>query len=979
MPFDFGNANSSQKQAIITTEGPLLIIAGPGTGKTATLVKRTQYLIEEKRVSPEQILVVTFTEKAAKELITRISNALLKSNVNADLTKMQIGTFHSVFGKILADHIEYTQLNRNYVQLDDYMQKELISKNLNKFKELPHYHALDKIKWKYDNGYDLPVRRIIGNIVGMVNRYREELVPVEEMKQNEDPIVIAVAEILELYQQLLIDNNMLDFSGILVEMYRLITQFPQIQEELSGKYRYLMVDEYQDTNYVQEQTMIKLAGETKNLCVVGDDDQSLYRFRGATISNILGFTDLFPGKNQDPIKLEINYRSSPDIIRFYNKWMDDKNPGGGAKANAFLWKKARLAKDIRNAPGVSDPGTSVVRLSANGKDNWHESVYRMISGLKDEGKITDYNQVVCLTAAARDCGMLINYLENKNVPVYAPRFGMFFQRKEIKELIGCLLLTYPAFMTAVHAGAEKLPLGLDEYYEKCEESAKEISADNPLGKWITQKSFELASLKEDAHYGLSDMVYQLLSFKPFSDYVTLDNDGTYEGGVMRERAARNIAHFLDMVSYFETTNYMTDGFAPDNYRDKINRFFRYYINDRMNDRTEEYEDDSEYAPSGCVSFMTIHQSKGMEFPVVIVILTDRAPNGGGDPLTEGYIRPFMRSRQIEDKKNIGNYDFWRLYYTAFSRAKNLLVLTIDEDKIEGKKVRDFQFAGLYRSLPEYNDVSLDRIEFSEIEDVNLKPVYSFTSHLGVYDTCPRQYYFFKKLGFAPCHTGNTLFGTLVHETIEDINKAAIAGRTSEINDENIENWLNSNYRTLMMAEHYHLSRADKANALEQVKNYVDYVSDDWSQIKETEVEVTDVHEEYILLGKVDLIRGEGDTYELVDFKTGEKPKPNDRSTLLKHYKQQLMTYSHLVMQRTGKKISKAHLYYTREKTDPLITVTVTKRGVNDTLESFEDIIQRIKNNDFRGYACEKKTCSNCDLRYYCKNDSGSPVHENIER
>ncbi len=797
MSFDFGTANKAQKEAIITTEGPLLIIAGPGTGKTFTLVKRVQYLITEKHVLPEQIMVVTFTEKAAKELVTRISNTLLKSHINVNLSDMQVGTFHSVFGKILADHVEKTGLQNNYVQLDEAMQLDLIARHVDRFKKLPHYDALTSCKWTKKTRFgEQPrtSREIAAQIAKMVDSYREELVSADELMKSKELKVIAVGEILTCYEELLAEMNSLDFSGILVRTYRLLADHSDIRQELSEQYRYLLVDEYQDTNYVQEQIMMLLAGEEKNLCVVGDDDQSLYRFRGATIGNILHFPKLFPGKPGKLIKLEENYRSASQIIDFYNQWMDDKSADGGAKARGLVWGKARYPKTIRRGDGKDNLQT-VARIFGYRGKAWYEAIYRLISGLKQDGQITDYNQVAFLTGAANSFGVpvyldMIKYLEEKGIPIYAPRFGMFFLRQEIREIIGCLFLCCPDSLQQDILDDTYVPKTMKDYYRNCISLAEAISKGKPLGTWIAEKQKTLNTLKTDAHFGLSDMVYQMLAFPPFSAYVDTETGaGTAAGSVMRERAARNIAHLLEMISYYEMTRNMTDGFTPKNYRKNLDDFFRFFLRYRKEENTFEYEDDAEYAPSGCVSFMTIHQSKGMEFPAVIVDLAGGEPWGGADAFTEEHIRPFMHGTIVEAKNEFARNDFWRKYYTAFSRAENLLVLTIEEDK----KTADFQFKEMYDALPQADTLSFAGITFKPIKDVDLKHTYSFTTHLGVYDTCPRQYLFFRKLGFTPCRTGNTLFGTLVHETIEDINKAAIAGNTAQITPANIEKWFSSNY------------------------------------------------------------------------------------------------------------------------------------------------------------------------------------------
>ena len=304
MAFDFGNANEAQRSAISTTDGPLLIIAGPGTGKTYTLVKRIVYLITEKDVLPEEIMIATFTEKAAKELITRITNELYAVGVSVNLNEMYIGTFHSICLRILKDHLEYTRIKKNYRMLDNFDQQYMVFQKINRFRNLLYFDVIfDKKQGAW---------RQAGEIVKYVNNLAEELVDIDEMQGDADEHIVAVANIMKQYNTLMKDENLIDFSSIQTEAYKLLIEEPSILEEIQQKIKYVMVDEYQDTNYIQELLVFLIAGKNKNICVVGDDDQGLYRFRGATIRNILEFPGHFAEGECKQVKLVTNYRCITD-------------------------------------------------------------------------------------------------------------------------------------------------------------------------------------------------------------------------------------------------------------------------------------------------------------------------------------------------------------------------------------------------------------------------------------------------------------------------------------------------------------------------------------------------------------------------------------------------------------------------------------------------------------------------------------------
>lgn len=386
--FDFGNANDGQRQAISTTEGPVLITAGPGTGKTYTLVQRAIYLIEERGVKPEDIFIATFTEKAAKELITRITNELASRNITVNVNEMYVGTFHSLCLRIIKDHLEYTRLKKNYRLLDTFDQQYLVFRNIYKFRTIS---GIENVMpkggaWKWAQA-----------ICEFSNNLTEEVVDIDAMLSDHDMEISVIAKVVNTYQAMLDEENLIDFSAIQTECYRLLKENKDILEDLRNSIKYIMVDEYQDTNYIQEQ-IIFLLGTHENICVVGDDDQGLYRFRGATIRNILEFPSKFDVGKCQIIPLVINYRSDSDIVEFYNKWMITTS---GSKFK-FAWDKFRYDKRIVANETSKIESPCVVKLaSKDDEDEWHERVLDFINRLKNSGKIQDYNQLAFLFSSVK--------------------------------------------------------------------------------------------------------------------------------------------------------------------------------------------------------------------------------------------------------------------------------------------------------------------------------------------------------------------------------------------------------------------------------------------------------------------------------------------------------------------------------------------------------------------------------------------------
>ena len=927
--FDFGNANDEQRSAISASDGAVLITAGPGTGKTYTLVQRAIYLIQECGVKPEQILMATFTEKAAKELITRITNELAARNIYVNVNEMYIGTFHSLCLRIIKDNLEFTSLKKNYRLLDTFDQKYLVFRNMHKFRNIADIELVMPKggTWKWAEA-----------ICEFANTLSEELVDVEAMLEDNETEIRVLAEIMEEYHYLLEEENLIDFAKIQTECYRLLADNPDILSELQEQIKYLMIDEYQDTNYIQEQIVFMLGSKHGNICVVGDDDQGLYRFRGATIRNILEFPHKFPDGKCKIIPLVVNYRSNSDIVDLYNKWISTTD---GAKFK-FDWGKFRYDKHIVPHSKSTLNSPAVVKLSSqDDEDEWHDKILSFIRSLKRSGKLTDYNQIAFLFNSVKKQQVvdLANFLEANGINVYSPRSDMFFKRKEIMLVIGCLMLMFPKYVDGLSKREYKYLQPTNEsYYVSCIQTANEILVlpeNKGLKKFIRfcgKTHLELVQTQKNADYAYSGLIYQLFSFEPFSSI--LDTD--LSSGVVDVRPARNLAMLTQIIGKFEYLHRISvlgGKYINRNTETLFNLYFRLLFDGGI----AEYEDDSEYAPSGCVSFMTIHQSKGMEFPIVVVDSLSNTPRKNYKEILNRVEQKYYHRPQFEPYELMKFFDFWRLYYTAFSRSQDLLVLTCDEDN----RTPSMYFRDLYEEITPVQSPTFDLSEFQfhTVKNVNIKDTFSFTSHISVYETCALQYKFYKELEFMPIRQNAMIFGTLVHETIEDIHRTAIREEEHLITPENISSWF-----------------------------YVDRQHGDWSKIKQAEVDVSLVQQDYIIEGKIDLIQGTDGTVELVDFKSERKPDMEKNRDRIEHYRRQLHIYAFLVEQRTGQKVSKMHIYYTGEESgNPMISFPYTKSAIEGTMAVFDDTVRKIMSKQFCKRAESLKTCENCDFRFYCGN------------
>ncbi len=946
MKLEFGTANKEQLEAINAVNGPVLIIAGPGTGKTFTLINRTLNLIVNHGVKPSEILLATFTEKAAKELVTRLSFELDKHGIDFNPNEMYVGTFHSICLRIIKDNVNLTSLKKNFKLYDQFDQQYFIYRNFSTFKSIQNFDSFFATKTMWDKCEE---------VMKVLNRLAEELVDYRELKASSNAVYRFYGELLEKYEELRVANNFLDFSSIQVEAYRLFQNNPQVLSDFLNRVKYLMIDEYQDTNHIQEALVLLLAGPSKNVCVVGDDDQAIYRFRGATVRNILEFPMRFEGCKK--VELVSNYRSNADIVRFYNDWMDTTE----GREFKFDWGRYRYGKAIIPAKAATTSEPSVIQLETKEKDYLEKKTLKFINALLDSGSVTNLNQIAFLfrSVKSEQTRALSDYLEKHGIPVYSPRSNMFFERKEILTMLGLLLLMFPKYIKSMDKLSNGLKNPMEGYYKLCLDAAKNALFGNPeLLAWLRSKiKNHIYEQLKSLDYGFSAIAYEMLQFEPFKSEMDIDlNQGVHD-----TRTVRNISTFVNLLVKFEALNNLSV-LTYANLDKMCSRLFNTYLRFLFDGGITEYEDESEYAPSGCVSFLTIHQSKGLEFPIVVIGSQSATPRKQYDEDIENIIAKYSGRSSFEPLEEIKMFDFWRLFYVAFSRAQSLLVLLCDSSKSnEPSKY----FEGFYESLPRDPDYS--KFKFEQVKNSKLKNSYSFTSDINVYLTCPTQYKFYKELGFDQVRIGSTLFGTVVHETIEDIHKAVLSGKIADVNDGNIEKWLELNYKTASKAQNSYLSENVLKSALDQVKGYVGRAGENWNAIANAEMPITLSEDKFIITGKVDLVTNDKGEYQILDFKTEKKPNLSKESEKVERVQRQLEIYAYLFEKRYGISVTGMKVYYTGEK-DGIPTISFKKddRHINDTVKTFRDVVDKIEKKDFNGQCNNLAVCKNCDLRHYCK-------------
>lgn len=925
--------NNEQKEAVESIIGPLLIIAGPGSGKTRTLVERIIYMLEEKKIEPRNILITTFTERAARELITRISERIKDKSVN--LNELYIGTIHSVCLKIIDEYIFKTGLYQGYEILDDINQKFFIYRKMKEFKEIDEYEEFFK-------GRYLPTdwKKAIF-LQKWFNRLSEENISLDDIEKKN----IFLRKSYEKYSILLKINNLLDFGSIQRVALNLIENNSDVLLELREKIRYIMVDEYQDTNKIQERIIFLLGGENGNICVVGDDDQGIYRFRGATVKNILLFPENFPEGVCKIIKLTKNYRSPWGIVDFCKEWI-----------NSLQWDKFRYPKEIEAVENKDVEQATVVKLSVkNSEIQWMERIYKFLLYLKEKEIIENYNQIAFLSISVKDKRMISlgHYLEKKGIKIYSPRSNLFFYREEIRNLIGVFLNIFPKITEKIMENPYNSDIK-DYYRSSSVKIEKESKNYKELREWIKKKK----KYYEDnfkGKEGLLDLFYEIISLEIFKKY--LENK-TME--VIENREAYNLGIFSKILKDFEILS-KVEILTTENLERAMLYFFNSHLKFLKDNGIDEYEEPKELVPKNAISFLTIHQSKGLEFPVVIIGSLDRIPIGR-ENITDKDLEQLFKKEEYEPSYRTEEFDFWRLFYTGFSRAKNLLILSCIENETGKKIVPSLPFKRLYDKLPDVASGALkfENLKLDIIENSKLKETYTFTGDINLYNRCPFKYKLTKIFKIESKKSLGAIYGTLIHETMEKLHILILEKGLENIIEEDIFKIYYKIYLSLKESTNVTLGKSILNKGLNQINDYLKNEKEILNHLKNVEEKISLVEDCGILEGTLDMIIEENNKYSIIDFKTGDVPENEE---LLEGYKNQIKFYSYLLHKRKNFPIKEGILYFIKNQKKEIIPIT--DKDLIEIEKFYKNIIERIKENQFQEKKYDKVKCKNCEYFHYC--------------
>lgn len=613
--------NQQQKEAILQTEGALLILAGAGSGKTRVLTHKIAYLIEEKKVNPYNILALTFTNKAANEMKERI-----KELVGMDLDYMWTGTFHSICVRILRKYSDKIGYGSNFVIFDTSDQKTVIKDSV---KEL---NLNEKM-------YD------VNTIMNFIGNQKDKMISpevfIEDNKDNFGEYQMGL--IYQLYQKKLYKNNGFDFDDLIVKTIDLLKNNKDVLDYYQEKFRYTFVDEYQDTNRPQYMLVKMLASGSGNICVVGDSDQSIYKWRGADIRNILDFEKDYGDSKM--IKLEQNYRSTKNILESANKVIEN-NQGRKAKE---LWTENNTGEKIKLYEGEDE----------------HDEALFIVSKVKEitREKDIDYSNFAVLYRTNAQSRIIEENLIKSNIPYKIVGGLKFYDRKEIKDIVAYLRLlqnpqddiSFKRIINVPKRGIGKTTLDKLEKYAIDKGVSIFAIIDNLEETGINKRGKELIE-KFRLLIGKYIAMKEILSIKDLVENI-IDTTGYVkeleaDGSIESRTRIENIEEFLSVIINYQESN--PEGKLEDLLADIS----------LLSDIDKSDEDDENK-----VTLMTIHSAKGLEFPYVFL-------TGSEEGLFPSF-RSIMNDEELEEER--------RLCYVGITRAeKELFLLNARKRMLYGK-------------------------------------------------------------------------------------------------------------------------------------------------------------------------------------------------------------------------------------------------------------------------------------------------------
>lgn len=946
--------NKEQSEAVHHGNGPLLIIAGAGTGKTTVITERIKYLILKKNILPSEILALTFTDKAAAEMEERVDITMPYG-----YTQMWISTFHAFCDRILRNDAHTIGLDPGYRLISESESVLLLQKNIFNL-ELKNFRPLGN-PTKFLDALLTHFSRLKDEDVSP----KEYFLWVQNQRSDKDEfkMYLELANSYKKYEELKVKESVMDFSDLISNTLLLFRERKNILKKYQSQFKFVLVDEFQDTNYAQNELAIALSGDDNNITVVADDDQSIYRFRGAAVSNVLQFKKNFP--NAEIVTLNNNYRSTQPILEAAYQLIQHNNP------NRLEIVEGIDKKLISHS---SSPKKEIQLIHENRSEEEAEGIARAIKELIEQKY--EYKDIAILVRANNHAQLITNALQRHKIPFQFLGPSYLFQQEEIKDLIAYLsfltnltdsvslfrVLSMDIFdipyieLNYLLNFAKKKNLTLFEALVNVDQSSLSQVTQEKLITFREMAKRHLERSKKDT--GGQILYYFLIDSKLFEKLNSTNS-------VKEERRVQNIAKFFDRIKNFETE------------RNDANIFtLCEWLSLMLKMGESPRAADTDARDRNVVNILTIHSSKGLEFKVVFMVnlVSDRFPSRERSekiPLPIGIMKETISTNadfHLEEER--------RLFYVGMTRAKERLYFTSASYYGTGKRPRKLS-PFVYEALPKLKEQELvknrvEQLSLTEILSVYkkseeekeekrpLKLNYITFSNLQMYDICPLHYKA-KVIFNIPTPTAAVQsFGISIHNTLYNFYKRIMAGETlsvQQLRDILKEEWVSDGYdgkkheeerfsQGIKMLEEFYKTEyktSAKPLALELPFSFV-------------------LKNNVKVFGKIDRIDKKDNGIEIIDYKTGsDNPKAEKAHRLqLTMYALAATRVKDNVLNRNPKDITLT-LHFLEEN---------TKKTMNfkqeDLYKLESDLIEKIGEIEKSDFLCSRSIiCQNCEYKMLC--------------
>ena len=976
VPIEERDLNEEQRKAVEFGDGPLMIIAGAGTGKTTVITERIKYLITSGKALPQEILALTFTEKASREMEERVDRIMPYG-----ITQMWISTFHSFCDRILRNEAINIGVDSSYRLMTEAETILFLQKNIFRF-ELQYFRP-----------YGNPTKFISGMLTHFNKLRDEDVTPNQYIdwvnskfnnqnsktknKSEKENEIIEKEKFQELanayrtYEELKVQEGIADYADLISLTLKLFRTRPMVLARYQKQFKYILIDEFQDTNIAQNELAVLLAGKKNNITVVGDDDQAIYRWRGAAISNMIQFKKTFP--RSEIIVLTNNYRSTREILERSYNLIQHNNPDR-------LEIAQKVNKKLSSMRGIL--GDSITLLYADRVEDEAEEVVKNIKYQMSNVKYKyEYKDFAILVRANNHTEPFARALSQAGIPYQFLGPGQLFRQSEVKDLIAYLKVLYnfedniamyrvlsmetfgipPRDIAAISNFAKKYGLSLFESCETLDGKRDSLKGKPYITKQSEGKVKQLTSIIT-RHLGLikKETAGQIL-------YYFLEDTGLLKRLAMyktakEERIAANISKFFNKLKTYEFEHEEADVFTIVD-----------WIDLSMVLGESPLAADTDWNQNNAVNIMTVHSAKGLEFPVVFLVnlVSQRFPtNERSDqiPIPEELIK------EILPKGDFHTEEERRLFYVGMTRARDLLYLSGAKFYGEGKREKKlspfieealgkesvtqvtFQTSG--------KDKQLTFLDWEKKEEKEMKTIHqriSFLSYTRIetFKKCPLQYKYryIVKLPVPP--SAALTFGDTIHRTMFAF--YTLMQKGEHLTRETLLQLLDTHWSSIGFGNKQYEEKM-KAHGRELLIGFYERGYDpSIIPISLEEAFKIKITPQLTIGGRIDRIDKHNDgTLEIIDYKTGTAPKSRDVSNDPQLTVYALSASSGGIFRKISKKVIVSFYFFEGQIK---ISATRNQAQLEAIREEIKDKAEEIKRSEF--LPTPGKHCDFCEFRLIC--------------